>query len=93
MKDKGDIAIVKGCLGHIVKSVFPGRIVTLFVRGNVSDVVGSACVKSGGGCTGAARVVSRRSKINWIQTRDEDEDRMMLLPAKVTSLATFGKAV
>ena len=75
MKDRGVKAIVKGCLGHIVKLVFPARIATLLVRGNVSDVVGSASVQSGGGSTGTARVVFRRSKIDWTQTRDED--RMM----------------
>ena len=80
MKDRGVRAIVKGCLGHIVKLVFSRSIVTLLVR----DVVGSASVQSGGGSTGTARVVFRRSKIDWTQTRDED--RMMPLPAKVTSL-------
>ena len=53
--------------------------------------MGSASVQRGGGSTGTARVVFRRSKIDWTQTRDED--RMMLLPVKVASLATFGKAV
>ena len=80
MKDRGVKAIVKGCLGHIVKLVFSRSIVTLLVR----DVVGSASVQSGGGSTGTARVVFRRSKIDWTQTRDKD--RMMPLPAKVTSL-------
>ena len=91
VKDRGVRGIVKGGLGHIVKLVFPGRIVTLFAGGNVSDVVGSASVQSGGGSTGTARVVFRRSKLDWTQMRDKD--RMMPLPAKVTSLATLSKAV
>ena len=91
VKERGVRAIVKGGLGHVVKLVFSGRIVTLSVRGNVSDVVGSASVQSGCGSTGTARVVFRRSKIDWTQMRDED--RMMPLPAKMTSLATFSEAV
>lgn len=85
------MAIVKGCLGHVVKLVFPGRVVTLFARENASDVVGSVSVRSSGGSTGTARVYFRRTKIDWTQTKDEN--RMMLLPTKVAGLAKFGKAV
>ena len=89
MKDRGAMAIVKGCLGHIVKLVFPGRVVTLFARENASDVVGSASVQSGGRSTGTARVYFRRTKIDWTQTKDEN--RMMLLPTKLTGLLRWVK--
>lgn len=85
------MAIVMGCLGHAVKLVFPVRIVTFSVRGNSSDVLGLASIGSGGGSIGTAKAILRRSQIGWPHTKDED--RMLLLPAKVTSLATFGKAV
>ena len=85
------MAIVKGCLGHVVKLAFPGSVVTFFARKNAKDVVGSASVQSGGRSTGTARVYFRRIRIHWIQTKDEN--RMMLLPIKVAGLATFGKAV
>lgn len=78
--------IVKGCRGQAVsRVVFPGTTVMLSFRGNMSDVVGSLISESDGesACTGTAKAVSRKNKIDW--TKIKDKDSMMPLPVRIRS--------